>query len=379
MSDNGSGVFVVNSAGQPVVASTLITAVAFNALTADLATALSNRICADGQTTITQNIPLNNKKITGIAAATARTDGASIATIQDGTGVQVLLGSVGGTANAITLTPSPAITAYAQGQCFRFIAANTNTTATTVAISGLAAKAITKGAVVALDAGDIIIGYEMMIVYNGTSFGLLNPVGPRADNIFRICGSSDATKLVAFEADGITTATTRTVTIPDRNLTIGPALDTVQLTTSGTSKDFTGIPAGTKRITMSIVGLSTNGTATLIVQLGDAGGVENTGYDGVVTSVVNAGATSANAATAYFALTVALAAAGTYTGKIVLDLQNEAAFTWVASSVMARTDTATIFTGAGSKSLSAVLDRVRLTTTNGTDTFDAGSVNISYE
>src|SRR5262245_26914666 len=116
---NGSGTAVISSSGQPVVASTLISAAVFNALTADLATMISTAIMKDGQTTISQNIPFNNKKITGLAAATARTDAASIATIQDSTGVYV--GTVGGTADVITLTPSPAITAYAAGQVFRFI------------------------------------------------------------------------------------------------------------------------------------------------------------------------------------------------------------------------------------------------------------------
>lgn len=57
MSRNGSGTFVINSAGQPVVAGTTITATAFNALTADLATGLTQSICTDGQTTTTVSIP----------------------------------------------------------------------------------------------------------------------------------------------------------------------------------------------------------------------------------------------------------------------------------------------------------------------------------
>ena len=138
MSDNGSGTYVVNSSGQPVVSATPITAAAFNAYTADAATAMSNRICKDGQTTITANIPFGGYKATGLGAGTARTDGASLATIQDGTGVYVA--TVGGTANAITLTPSPAIAAYVAGQTFSFSVAATNTGAVTIAISGLTAK-----------------------------------------------------------------------------------------------------------------------------------------------------------------------------------------------------------------------------------------------
>lgn len=170
MSDNGSGTYVVNSSGQPVVAATPITAAVHNALTADLATALSNRICKDGQTTVTANIPFGGYKLTGVGAATARTDAATLASIQDGTGVYI--GTVGGTANAITLTPSPAITAYATGQQFSFIPSAANTGATTVAISGLAAKNIFSGNAACIG-GELTNEHIVTIQYDGTRFQLL--------------------------------------------------------------------------------------------------------------------------------------------------------------------------------------------------------------
>lgn len=171
MSDNGSGTYVVNSAGQPVVSATPITAAAFNAYTADAATAMSNRICKDGQTTVTANIPFGGYKLTGVGAATARTDAATLASIQDGTGVYV--GTVGGTADAITLTPSPAIAAYAAGQKFWFLASGANTGATTVAISGLSAKAVRKNGTTALVANDLLSGAMIGLEYDGTNFQLL--------------------------------------------------------------------------------------------------------------------------------------------------------------------------------------------------------------
>ena len=165
MSYNGSGAFVINSTGEPAVANTLITAAIHNALTADLATGLSTAICKDGQTTITQNIPFNGKKITGLGAATARTDAASLASMQDNTGLYV---TVGGTANAITLTPSPAITAYAVGQRFFFLATATNTSTVTIAISGLSALAVNSLGATALAAGDIISGDLVQVAHDGT-------------------------------------------------------------------------------------------------------------------------------------------------------------------------------------------------------------------
>lgn len=174
MSHNGSGAFIVDSSGQPVVPSTLITSATFNAFTADVATGLSTAICKDGQTTLTADIPFNNKKITGLAAGALRTDAASLATIQDGTGVYV--GTVGGTADVITLTASPAITAYVAGQTFRFLASGANTTNVTVAINGLAAKAITKNGTTALVAGDIPASTMAEITYDGTRF-ILGTIG----------------------------------------------------------------------------------------------------------------------------------------------------------------------------------------------------------
>lgn len=74
MAFNGAGVFLINSAGQPVVSGTTITSVAFNALTADVATGLSTCITKDGQQTVTANIPFGGFKLTGIGAATVNGD-----------------------------------------------------------------------------------------------------------------------------------------------------------------------------------------------------------------------------------------------------------------------------------------------------------------
>lgn len=87
------------------------------------------------------------------------------------------LGSGGGTADAITLTPSPALTAYATGACYTYKSTAANATTTpTIAISGLAAKTVVKRAATALAAGDITNGGIESICYDGTNLQLLNPV-----------------------------------------------------------------------------------------------------------------------------------------------------------------------------------------------------------
>ena len=111
MARNGSGVYSPPGASFPAVASTLIEAAKFNDVINDMATAMTASIAVDGQSTIAANLSMSGFKLTSVGAGTARTDAASLATVQDGIGNYV--GTVGGTADAITLTSSPAITAYA--------------------------------------------------------------------------------------------------------------------------------------------------------------------------------------------------------------------------------------------------------------------------
>jgi hypothetical protein len=147
--------------------------------------------------------------------------------------------------------------------------------------------------------------------------------------------------------------------------------------TSGTSIDFTGIPSWVKRITVMFNGVSTNGTSNILFQLGDSGGIENTGYLGSGSVIGASSASSANF-TAGFGLTGANATYD-YSGSLSICLQDATSNTWVANGFFgSSTVTANWFT-SGKKPLSATLDRVRITTVNGTDTFDAGSINILYE
>lgn len=146
-----------------------------------------------------------------------------------------------------------------------------------------------------------------------------------------------------------------------------------QATTSGTSIDFTGIPAGTKRITVMFVGVSTNLTSLVMVQLGDSGGVETTGYLGSVSG--GAGVVFSSG----FLLENTGIATSTRHGAMTLTLEDSTDNTWACMFAVGRSDTSTASSGGGTKALSATLDRIRLTTVGGTDTFDAGAMSISYE
>jgi len=151
-------------------------------------------------------------------------------------------------------------------------------------------------------------------------------------------------------------------------------LGTPVATTSGTSIDFTGIPSGTKRIVVNFVGVSVSGTSPITVQLGDSGGVENTGYSGRVAADGGASAAMSEG----FKLTNAGIATYAYHGVMAIELENSSTNTWSESHVVSY-PSASVYFGGGSKSLSAEVDRVRITTVGGSDTFDAGEVNISYE
>ena len=158
MSFNGSGTFVINSAGQPVVANTVISATTFNALTADLANGLTTCITKDGQTTPTSNIPMGGFKITNLANGTAATDAATVAQIQSNGAALV---SVTGT-DTLTGTLTPALTTYVTGAVYYFIAPATNTGAVTLNIDTLGAKNVTRDGTTALVAGDIVSGADKL-------------------------------------------------------------------------------------------------------------------------------------------------------------------------------------------------------------------------
>ena len=153
----------------------------------------------------------------------------------------------------------------------------------------------------------------------------------------------------------------------------GFTLATPQATTSGTSIDFTSIPAGTKVIYISFSGVSTNGSSDTIIQIGDSGGVETSGYTGSNVDSTQSGGVDMSAG---FILDNLQASGTAHYGSVVLTLLNSSTFIWSMTSNIAHGSYLTF--SAGGKTLSAELDRVRLTTENGSDTFDAGSVNILY-
>ena len=159
----------------------------------------------------------------------------------------------------------------------------------------------------------------------------------------------------------------------------GITLGTPVNTTSGTSVDYTSLPAGLKRITVNFVGVSTSSTSQIVIQLGDSGGIEDTGYVSLMTRLADGSTVSSTTTGNGFSI-YSTAAAAILSGSVVINLENSTSNTWCAQGNVGNTGALLAMSvTAGNKSLSAQLDRIRITTSNGADTFDAGQINISYE
>jgi hypothetical protein len=202
-----------------------------------------------------------------------------------------------------------------------------------------------------------------------------------------LSGNASGTGTFAFAAPG--TNTDRTLTLPDATGTVvltdatqtltnktiqggTITLGTAVASTSGTAIDFTGIPSWAKRVTVMFRGVSTNGTSDHILQIG-SGSITTTGYNSI-----NQQGAAVSSSSSGFILSQGgtVGAANFMSGNITINLVS--GNTYAASAVIAVPNVC-VFQSGGGVSLSGALDRIRITTVNGTDTFDAGTINISYE
>lgn len=154
--------------------------------------------------------------------------------------------------------------------------------------------------------------------------------------------------------------------------------DTAVASTSGASIDFTSIPSWVKRITVMLGGVSTNGASATIIQVG-AGSFTTSGYSCACASGINAASPSVLTPSNGFQIIAEVGASATYVRQGIVTLTNISSNLWVASGTGSETVGGRFWVLGGTISLGGVLDRVRLTTSGGTDTFDAGTVNILYE
>jgi len=204
---------------------------------------------------------------------------------------------------------------------------------------------------------------------------MASTINAKTTGVGGIDASGDASGVLALQTGGTTAVTidaSQNVTFAKSILTSA----TAQASTSGTSIDFTGIPSWVKRITVMFSGVSTNSTGNLLIQIGSSSGIENTNYFSAAGVGVGGAGNAVNFTTG-FGLEFAGASTAIRHGTCVITLFNSNL--WTQSSNISLSDSARANFSAGSKSLAGTLDRVRITTLTGTDTFDAGSINIMYE
>jgi hypothetical protein len=181
--------------------------------------------------------------------------------------------------------------------------------------------------------------------------------------------SADTSGALALQSNG-TTKLTVDSTGAYGQLVSGTAV----ASTSGTSIDFTGIPSWVKRITVLFNEVSLSGTSAYLIRVGNSGGFSSSGYISTSNHFNQSNGTAGSNNTTGFLLWENTAS-DSVSGKISLDFLSGTL--WVYSSLF-KNATTLVGIGAGTTNI-ATLDRVRITTVNGTDTFDAGSINILYE
>jgi hypothetical protein len=190
------------------------------------------------------------------------------------------------------------------------------------------------------------------------------------------CNAGDIVTIVFFTLVSIANAMpqsggtfTGNIAVPTG--TLYPLVSDTAKSATSTSVDFTGIPATAKRITVMFSGVSTSGTSNILVQIGTSGGVVATGY--TASSSSGASAVATTSVTTGFNIRTAAGTDAIYGSMVIANITSN---TWVSNHSLG---SALFFVGGGSIALSGTLDRLRITTVNGTDTFDAGTINIMWE
>lgn len=307
----------------------------------DVATALNQTFLRDGTAEATANLPMDGFKLTGLAAGTTSGDSArydELAALD---------------AAAVKLTGNQTI-------------AGTKTFSSPVAAD------ITGNAATATNAATVTNG--VYTTGNQTIAGVKTFSSPIvADLTGNAATATNATTVTngVYTTGDQTIAGVKTFTsqpVLPQKLTLG----TAQNTTSGTSIDFTSIPSWVKRITVMFNAVSTNGASNVQVQLGTSSGIEAADY---VSSIFSYNSNSVSQSTTGMLIDQGGSSAISRHGALTLLKHSNNIWIGTASLIVPGNPTS----GAAIKTLAGVLDRLRITTVNGTDAFDAGSVNILYE
>jgi hypothetical protein len=200
-----------------------------------------------------------------------------------------------------------------------------------------------------------------------------NAISATASSALSTANTAQTTANAALPKAGGTMTGVITYAAAQPRLVSGTAV----ASTSGTSIDFTGIPSWVKRVTVIYKSVSTNGASDIQLQIG-SGSFTTSGYESGAIKTNNSGGFSTLGHTAGFLTESTVTSGATAFRNATLALTNISGNTWVHTGTMV-TAGAESHISAGSIALGGTLDRVRITTVNGSDTFDAGSINILYQ
>lgn len=181
--------------------------------------------------------------------------------------------------------------------------------------------------------------------------------------------TADTSGILELQSNGTTQLTVASTGV------YGALKSSVAQTASGTAVNFLDIPSWVKRITVMFNGVSTSGASIVQIQVGDSGGIKTTGYNSTGISQSNGGVVLSSSVNG-FIVSGNVAATQTHSG--IATLCNLGSNVWVFNSLAKQATNQNAYAG-GDFTGTGTLDRIRITTVNGTDTFDAGTINIMYE
>jgi len=234
--------------------------------------------------------------------------------------------------------------------------------------------------------GNVTAGANLSVTGTTTLTGAVSQTGSSTATSFIPSGATIPTNgvfLPSANTLALATNSTNQVSISSTGIVTGTAgnlmlvQNTSRITLSSTATPIsTAIPSWAKRVIVNIVGMSTSSTSDYIIQIG-SGSYTNTGYLGSAVATATSGA--ARTFTAGFGIVNNDGATQVNHLTMTINLQNAATNTWVASHSGGGSNRAQVLAGGGSVSLGGTLDRLQITTVNGTDTFTAGTINFQYE